>query len=350
MKKIFSLLLVFAFLLTNNINVFGANNSIYNPIDSISAERISLTKNENDFTMFVVDSNNFVCYDKNKQEIKLSYFSDFNIQYILPYGNYIMIGSSEPQMVSETNILLNDNTTGLIWPGEYVGINLKTGNEFLINDPNEFYLLSISGIENDVLYSRPINGKTIPHPNYGFNDYYDLGYYTSPNGWGGGSQCQGFAFFIYDYIYGATGYKYTTARTYDEPEEAKSFLKNLSKGTMLRCSYGTGKHSMIFLDCDNDGIYIYHANWPTLDNNVTISYVTWEQFASNFSTVYFLISPHYVVTWNSYSSTQHRGLCSACNQYHYGTHYGETAGITTCMVCGYYGNMIGITNVQNVIY
>lgn len=58
----------------------------------------------------------------------------------------------------------------------------------------------------------------------------------------------------------------------------------------------------------------------------------------------FIICPHNVNVWNPYSSTQHRGACTACGTYLYGSHYAQVGGMGTCLVCGYYGNMPGLTS------
>lgn len=37
-------------------------------------------------------------------------------------------------------------------------------------------------------------------------------------------------------------------------------------------------------------------------------------------------------------------LCTACGTYLYGSHYAQVGGMGTCLVCGYYGNMPGLTS------
>ena len=36
--------------------------------------------------------------------------------------------------------------------------------------------------------------------------------------------------------------------------------------------------------------------------------------------------------------------CTACGTYLYGSHYEQVGGMGTCLVCGYYGNMPGLTS------
>lgn len=66
--------------------------------------------------------------------------------------------------------------------------------------------------------------------------------------------------------------------------------------------------------------------------------------AQTFPYLDFIICPHNVNVWNPYSSTQHRGACTACGTYLYGSHYAQVGGMGTCLVCGYYGNMPGLTS------
>ena len=66
--------------------------------------------------------------------------------------------------------------------------------------------------------------------------------------------------------------------------------------------------------------------------------------AQTFPYLDYIICPHNVNVWNPYSSTQHRGACTACGTYLYGSHYAQVGGMGTCLVCGYYGNMPGLTS------
>lgn len=100
---------------------------------------------------------------------------------------------------------------------------------------------------------------------------------------------------------------------------------------------------MILVGRDSTGVIIYHANWPD-NGTVAISHVTWSGFAQTFPYLDFIICPHNVNVWNPYSSTQHRGACTACGTYLYGSHYAQVGGMGTCLVCGYYGNMPGLTS------
>ena len=103
------------------------------------------------------------------------------------------------------------------------------------------------------------------------------------------------------------------------------------------------EHTMILVGRDSTGVIIYHANWPD-NGTVAISHVTWSGFAQTFPYLDFIICPHNVNVWKPYSSTQHRGACTACGTYLYGSHYAQVGGMGTCLVCGYYGNMPGLTS------
>lgn len=292
--------------------------------------------------MIVTNKNEFICINNENEDEILNYTPEFDIKFVVPYGNYIMLSSEEPNFNSDGEIST--------WDGKYIGIDTLTGEKFSINEPKKFYLLANSEIENNINYPVTINGKSIPHPSYpNGSDQYN-GIYKSANGWGSGEQCQGFGFLIYDYLYGSVGYKHDSEKTYTTVNSVQSFFKDLPIGTFLRCSctITNYRHTMILLGQNSDGIYVYHANW--IEGKVTTSFVTWSQFLNVFPTVYYIIAPHYVPTWTSYSTNQHRGLCSVCDQYHYGKHYAYKAGVTTCVKCGYYGNMIGMTKIENVLF
>lgn len=154
---------------------------------------------------------------------------------------------------------------------------------------------------------------------------------------------------IYDYLFGSSGAKCSQGFEYIgnyTQTQIKNKLQSFALGTLLRVSYSgstSDEHTMILVGRDSTGVIIYHANWPD-NGTVAISHVTWSGFAQTFPYLDFIICPHNVNVWKPYSSTQHRGACTACGTYLYGSHYAQVGGMGTCLVCGYYGNMPGLTS------
>lgn len=188
--------------------------------------------------------------------------------------------------------------------------------------------------------------KSIPNAQYPAGGTYSGSTSTS---FGTGSQCHGFGLYIYDYLFGSSGAKCSHGFEYIgnyTQTQIKNKLQSFALGTLLRVSYSgstSDEHTMILVGRDSTGVIIYHANWPD-NGTVAISHVTWSGFAQTFPYLDFIICPHNVNVWKPYSSTQHRGACTACGTYLYGSHYAQVGGMGTCLVCGYYGNMPGLTS------
>ena len=268
-------------------------------------------------------------------------------QAYLPYQNKgVMIGSEKPTMVACPNALCKDEYE-LSWEGTYEYFDLTTGAVRAIRDPNTFYIAATSvGLTDQSNYTTTINGKSIPNAQYPAGGTYSGSTSTS---FGTGSQCHGFGLYIYDYLFGSSGAKCSQGFEYIgnyTQTQIKNKLQSFALGTLLRVSYSgstSDEHTMILVGRDSTGVIIYHANWPD-NGTVAISHVTWSGFAQTFPYLDFIICPHNVNVWKPYSSTQHRGACTACGTYLYGSHYAQVGGMGTCLVCGYYGNMPGLTS------
>lgn len=231
--------------------------------------------------------------------------------------------------------------------GTYEYFDLTTGAVRAIRDPNTFYIAATSvGLTDQSNYTTTINGKSIPNAQYPAGGTYSGSTSTS---FGTGSQCHGFGLYIYDYLFGSSGAKCSQGFEYIgnyTQTQIKNKLQSFALGTLLRVSYSgstSDEHTMILVGRDSTGVIIYHANWPD-NGTVAISHVTWSGFAQTFPYLDFIICPHNVNVWKPYSSTQHRGACTACGTYLYGSHYAQVGGMGTCLVCGYYGNMPGLTS------
>ena len=249
-------------------------------------------------------------------------------------------------MVECPNALCKDEYE-LSWEGTYEYFDLTTGAVRAIRDPNTFYIAATSvGLTDQSNYTTTINGKSIPNAQYPAGGTYSGSTSTS---FGTGSQCHGFGLYIYDYLFGSSGAKCSQGFEYIgnyTQTQIKNKLQSFVLGTLLRVSYSgstSDEHTMILVGRDSTGVIIYHANWPD-NGTVAISHVTWSGFAQTFPYLDFIICPHNVNVWNPYSSTQHRGACTACGTYLYGSHYAQVGGMGTCLVCGYYGNMPGLTS------
>lgn len=249
-------------------------------------------------------------------------------------------------MVECPNALCKDEYE-LSWEGTYEYFDLTTGAVRAIRDPNTFYIAATSvGLTDQSNYTTTINGKSIPNAQYPAGGTYSGSTSTS---FGTGSQCHGFGLYIYDYLFGSSGAKCSQGFEYIgnyTQTQIKNKLQSFALGTLLRVSYSgstSDEHTMILVGRDSTGVIIYHANWPD-NGTVAISHVTWSGFAQTFPYLDFIICPHNVNVWKPYSSTQHRGACTACGTYLYGSHYAQVGGMGTCLVCGYYGNMPGLTS------
>ena len=192
-------------------------------------------------------------------------------------------------------------------------------------------------------YSVTINGVQVPFEDYPPDSTWDVwGYYTTH--FGSARQCKGFALYAFEQIWDDDGTSDKTRITLGSATAAKNYINGLQPGTMI---HSDRPHSMIYLGKDSKGVYVYHANWPR-DNIVKVSHFTWANFASYFSPIIETVTPH-DVEWTSITSKTHKGRCSNCGLSVSGRHMAEVAGMGTCMTCGYYGNMDGISKVDDPV-
>lgn len=345
--RIFALLLVVAMLLSAfayaheetdsaKIHLTGETLSEADDVQAIGSRAI-----------FISTQNKIASVDNSQQEYVAEYVPEYQIEFAIPYQNKgVMIGSEKPTMVACPNALCKDEYE-LSWEGTYEYFDLTTGAVRAIRDPNTFYIAATSvGLTDQSNYTTTINGKSIPNAQYPAGGTYSGSTSTS---FGTGSQCHGFGLYIYDYLFGSSGAKCSQGFEYIgnyTQTQIKNKLQSFALGTLLRVSYSgstSDEHTMILVGRDSTGVIIYHANWPD-NGTVAISHVTWSGFAQTIPYLDFIICPHNVNVWKPYSSTQHRGACTACGTYLYGSHYAQVGGMGTCLVCGYYGNMPGLTS------
>lgn len=199
-------------------------------------------------------------------------------------------------------------------------------------------------------YTTTINGKSIPSASYPIGSTYEGSADLSSADLWDGTQCQGFAITIFKDLFGDHGTKVNKSLTISSRSDTqvKTELNSYPLGTLIRTTRPAGTyHTMILVGKDASGVYIYHANWPG-GGTVAMHYVTWSDFKTQFPTIeYIVYHTHTVSTWRSYSSTQHRGTCTTCGGTVYESHYAAVAGYSTCLACGYEGNMNGTTNVRD---
>lgn len=129
-----------------------------------------------------------------------------------------------------------------------------------------------------------INGVTVPIKGYEPGDYYT----EEPTN--GAYQCMGFAFLIYDKIWGS--YTYGTkldAMSTSTEAKAKKAIQSLEVGALIHCDQESGvNHSMIVIDYDDDGVTVYDANWdgyPKEKNKIGVRTWTYSTFASKFTQI-----------------------------------------------------------------
>lgn len=177
-----------------------------------------------------------------------------------------------------------------------------------------------------------INGKEIPHPNYPIGSVYS-------GSFEGGTQCHGFALYIYNYIWGSTSYGTRKGRTSLNKDEniAKAALKGISPGTLVRMDDTlSAKHAMIIESTSESGIRVYHANWT--GGLVCETVLSYSDIATRWTEISYMQVPSCRYSkWVKYDSNRHVKTCLDCGKQEYQAHYAKTPGYGTCLGCGYVG-------------
>lgn len=266
----------------------------------VSEENIThLQEDDNGHTLFVLDEYTFVCAPNGARTAAVTYTADYPIELIVSCTeNGVMLGSALPYVENPSD--------GMIWDGTYEFLDYDTGAVTPVKDANAFYGDNAIAPLSVVSYNTTINGKAIPHPDYDPNNgntVYWRGWYDSVNLDDGGTQCHGFALFIFDYLFNGYG-KYV----YDFPFTAESklqdyklYLRQQQPGTFIRVIRPKSPHSQILVGSDNLGIYVYHANWAG-DDVVSFNHFTWSAFVDKFAGYleYFITPTDYITS--SYSA------------------------------------------------
>ncbi len=284
-----------------------------------------------------------VCrYDTSTKETTELYVSTESIPYYIPFADLgVMIGTQAPtdaQGNAHTALTYKENLT---WGGEYYYYKTEGEAPILVEDPDWFLFAAASNFTSLPNFKTTINGKAIPHSKYAHGSTYNN------NDFSGATQCEGFAKYIYQYLFGSaySGTKTDVKERITGATYVKNKLSNLPLGSIIRTDKtgayqsNTG-HAMVLVGKDSSGITIYHANWDGA-NGVMIHYLTWSQFANTFNYLYYLRCPNHAYgAWKSISSTTHQRTCTICGATQNGSHYAKTTGMGTCLGCGYYGNIL----------
>ena len=115
------------------------------------------------------------------------------------------------------------------------------------------------------------------------------------------TQCMAFARYFWREMFGCYGTSMDpdseskfvdigSAPVYSMTEDF--FKTNVKFGAHIRS--GGNSHSMIYLNCDKEGIYVYHANFGPATSAgylVEISYYDWARFKSTFSGLSYIYNP-----------------------------------------------------------
>lgn len=213
--------------------------------------------------------------------------------------------------------------------------------------PGDYNIIDNSDIATYAAVAT-INGKAIPH-----NSYPEGSEFTGS--FEGGTQCHGFALFIYDYLWGSTSYgiQSRAIAVNDFAETAKAALQ-VPNGSLVRVDSGKSSlHTMIVISKTSTGIKVYHANWT--NGKVCITNMSYSNFVARYDTINYIKIPASSCTHSigseEYSSTKHITHCVLCgDNASYRDHYANVSGYGTCLACGYVGNIsIGINNVNPAI-
>lgn len=141
------------------------------------------------------------------------------------------------------------------------------GEEILIKAPSRY---------KDISGKYSINGHNIPLSNYPIGSI-----------WDGSNQCVGFARYVYNTIWnnesGTTFSKDTSSKS-----KAQTAIQSLKIGTRITGFNGKDqKHTMIVVDnySDDDYVVVYHANYSTKYNKVTLTKFTYAEFYKLFDSI-----------------------------------------------------------------
>ncbi|HOP10724.1 MAG TPA: hypothetical protein PK629_04445 [Oscillospiraceae bacterium] len=159
-------------------------------------------------------------------------------------------------------------------------------------------------------------------------------------------QCAAFAKRVYKNFFGSTTAGTNIPLTsINSTTDAQNFFQGLIPGARIYCAKSdySGSHQFMVISTDSVGIVLYHANY-TGPCKIAISYFTYAELDSKYRNADGYDGVHTVHsgTWQYYSPTQHRRVCTICGAIQYGTHYIDgPAGWGNCAVCGAYGNWPG---------
>ena len=157
-------------------------------------------------------------------------------------------------------------------------------------DPERsIFLTQGSGYTNLSSYSGRINGKSIPTSSYPINSVYNSSY-------NGSTQCAGFALYVYNYLWGSTGYG---TSYYPNGSTVTNMIDNLyskNDGARVRVSSSANSssngHSFIICEQRNrEYVIVYHANWGSGSNVVRVTKFTYAQLYSYYPYVYYVQNP-----------------------------------------------------------
>ena len=268
-----------------------------------------------------------------------------DIIWFYPLSSYNILFATAPEATSARNA--ETVTCSKIVPvGQVFSYDMLTKCTEVAENPT--LDISMTGMSTSynifTTTAMSINGKSIPHPDYPIGSVYS-------GSFEGGTQCHGFALFIYNYIWGSTSHGTGDGRTaLTSTAVAKWELKGISPGTLIRVDdTGSLMHTMIVEQTSETGITVYHANWT--GGKVCETFFSYEDFANRWSEISYMQIPdcRYSI-WRQYDSTNHVRTCLDCGKKEYRAHYAQTTGYGTCLACGYVGNIsIGIQSVPTEV-
>ncbi len=135
-----------------------------------------------------------------------------------------------------------------------------------------------------------INGKTIPMANWPVGSYWTTD--GTPNGTSlehNGTECAGFARYVYSYLWGNDCYGHTVSKK--TLSGTSSDFEGISVGARISCDKVSDgdNHSMVVVSKTSTGIVVYHANWaPPKDHEYCIVKTTswtYAEFAAIFKNI-----------------------------------------------------------------
>lgn len=285
----------------------------------------------NDDVLFYRNGNSIYRYYRTTEKLDLVFNSnDIEIENYFPKTNNVLVIQSECNDNNDHHIEEQCNTEN-----ELIQYNITTGVKSVFSES------STDQQGQTRLAATTINGKTIPHSSYPDGRYYKTTDTTTPctchrsgqsciqpctcKYFNNASQCMGFAYEIYSYIWNGltTKTRYQSDFTFGDIAGMKKYMSCAGKGSHIR----TQSHSFILVNQLNSDMDIYHANKINAPCKIFYENQSYSQFLGNHTFVNWIDVQSHVCTQMCYKREASGHTCIVKNQF--------TAHSGVCRICGW---------------